>query len=43
MELTKKEIIFAQNGSGKTNLSRLIDAISEKTEITEFLSQEAER
>lgn len=40
-ELERKEVIFAQNGSGKTNLSRLINAVSEKAEITHFLSQEA--
>ena len=39
--LRKKWVIFAQNGIGKTNLSRLLNCIAQKQEMDSFISQEA--
>lgn len=40
-ELTKKTVIYAPNGTGKTTLSRLMDQISKKEPINNLISQEA--
>lgn len=39
--LTKKTVIYAPNGTGKTTLSRLMDQISKKEPINNLISQEA--
>lgn len=40
-ELTKKTVIYAPNGTGKTTLSRLMDQISKKEPLNNLISQEA--
>ncbi len=41
-ELTRKTVIYAPNGTGKTTLSRLLDQIAQKESIKNLISQEAE-
>lgn len=42
VELKRKNIIYAPNGTGKTTISRLLDQISKKEPIVNLLSQEEE-
>lgn len=42
IQLTKKSVIYAPNGTGKTTLSRLLESVSTKESIEDICSQEIE-